>query len=247
MVFPKQKILKLAGYSDDYFLKDCKDSCFSDLIYFKEENVLNGSYGKHYGLFEVKDFLKDNKTLKSIAKKALDAYERAKMSTWNFPFSIQEWINSTYGKSKIYLSNHDIIDNRLNGIMLSKPDLPTMPLWFKGFNGWTTHKCSYSQLTISEFQAVITHILSLSNFADILLEYNNNVEKDYNEFVLDSPMEPCLERPILIYLSGNDDCSFSKTVSTLEDARIIYDILLEKGKTDDFHSLIKNLGFLFSN
>ena len=71
-MFPEKPVLKLKNKDLQAYLDSLsKGSDFCDLIYFKDEDVLAGSFDLHYGLFTVKD-RSDDKTLKSIIEVCAD-------------------------------------------------------------------------------------------------------------------------------------------------------------------------------
>lgn len=237
---------------------------FFDFIFFKEENVLCGSYEEHYGLLEVTDYSKkknDPIVLKSIAEQLSESRDSSYKNTYNYPYAIQQYIAEAYGKnSKTYFSNHKSIRNQCrfdthtwkgsfiedSALIQSLPEdiKPSAP-------DWEEHKCSSNTLSNKELIEVTLYINSLPNSKDIFEHIEKEVEKDYldtfDEVASDKASYPSIERPIIVRLAGNDDTSYSKAVATPEEAYEVYKALKERGNSEEFHSLIKQLKMSFTN
>jgi hypothetical protein len=254
MSFPKKKklVLKIDLDSQEYLDSLTKHYDFSDLIYFHEKNALCGSFDNHYGLFTVSDYSKKNKnknnTLKSIVEILKGYHDHASSSIFNFPHLVQKMIKETFETdSKEYVSNYKIIKDSNQGTFIAVNEIQKMPEWFEGFDKWEKHTCSESKLSTFELIEVIQYMTYHSQSESLFKEYYENVNNAYLRMFNDSISTPSLEKPIYVHLSGNDDCSYGKVVGSMEDAKMIYDILLKEGRTTNLRVLIKKLGFIFTN
>jgi hypothetical protein len=250
MSFHKNKklVLKIDLDSQDYLDSLSKNCDFSDLIYFYEKNALHGSFDNHYGLFTVSNYSKKNNTLKSIVDVLKGYHDHASSSIYSFPSLVQKMIKETFGTdSKEYFSNYKIIKDSNQGTFIAANEIQKMPEWFEGFDKWEKHTCSETQLSTFELIEVIQYMTYHSQSESLFKEYYDNVNNTYLRMLYDSISSPSLEKPVYVHLSGNDDCSYGKVVGSMEDARMIYDILVKEGGTTNIRVLIKKLGFVFTN
>ena len=243
-MFPEKVNLKLKDESlQNYIDSLSKDSDFCDLIYFKEENVLSGSFDQHYGLFTVKDRSND-KTVQSIVEICADYKNYLYSSMYSFPYEIQQYIKSIIPED--FIHNYETVKDKESGCLINIKNTNHLPEWFS-FDNWKKIKCSITRLDAEDLIQVIQYIHTFKNSTEIFQEYYKKVEEQYNSFLKEVDAIASIERPISISLIGTDDTSYGKCVESLEDAKMIYDILKNKGKTDDFYDLIKKLNFVFTN
>lgn len=247
--------LELSGDDDSLqnylYSMDRNDKDFTGLVYFKDEGVLCGSFDNYYGFVSITNYKNDlfqqlnagssYANLKSTVTALLEWKERAYKLSYNFPYSIQEYINKKWNfKSQQYLSNNPT--ERTARFFVSEQDLPEMPDWIS-FDECEKHLCSRSELTSEQLVDVIQYISSLSNASEIMKEYHEKVENSYQSYLHEVDCYPTYEKPVLFSIDGTDDCSYQKCFSNIGEARIAYEILKQRGKTDDFHDIIKDLGF----
>lgn len=243
-MFPEKPVLKLKDEDLQAYLDSLsKGSDFCDLIYFKDEDVLSGSFDNHYGLFTLKDN-SDNKTLKSVIEICADYKNYLYSSKYSFPYKVQEYIETIIPID--YISSYEIVKHREQGSLINIRNTQNLPEWVS-FDNWEKCQCSPSSLDPEELIQVIQYIHTFKNSYEIFQEYYDKVNEQYQSFIEKSNEINCIERPIQLSLKGTDDCSYGRSVETLEDAKIIFDTLKDKGKTEDFHDLIKRLGFVFTN
>lgn len=243
-MFSKKPGLKLTDKEMQPYLDSIsKDSDFCDLIYFKEEDVLSGSFDKHYGLFTLKD-LSNDKTLKSIIHICADYKNYLYSSTFSFPYQVQEYIKTIIPFD--YISSYEIAKHREQGSLINLKNTQNLPEWVT-FDNWKKCQCQPSTLDSEELIQVIQYIHTLNYSDEIFEKYYDLVKKEYQSFIDESNGISCIERPIYLSLYGTDDSSYGRAVESLEDAKMIYDTLKNKGKTYNFYELIKKLGFVFTN
>lgn len=243
-MFPEKPVLKLKNKDLQAYLDSLsKGSDFCDLIYFKDEDVLAGSFDRHYGLFTVKD-RSDDKTLKSIIEVCADYKNYLYSSIYSFPHQVQEYVKTIIPID--YISSYEIAKHREQGSLINIKNTQNLPDWVS-FDNWKKCQCSPGNLDPEELIQVIQYIHTFKNSDEIFEKYYDKVKKQYQSFINESNEITCIERPISISIHGTDDCSYGRSVESLEDAKMIYDILKNKGKTDNFYELIKSLGFVFTN
>jgi hypothetical protein len=140
-------------------------------------------YTKHEGL----------KTEKQIIK---DCENYVKLSVFNFPYELKEYIKNLSGKHRY-------------------------------------------QLTKKEREFLITKMSK-----EELKEYNEKVECDLNHFLKESLQGyPSIEKPFRIYMSGNDDLSYSAVFETNEKMMEAFENIV----LNPFKTTMDKYNFIFTN
>lgn len=247
--------LELNGDDDSFqsylYSMDRNDKDFTGLVYFKDKGVLCGSFDNYYGFVSIENYKNDlfqqlnsgssHVNLKSTVTSLLDWKEKEYKSLYSFPYSIQKYIDDKWNfKSQQYLSNNPT--ERTARFFVSEQDLPEMPDWIN-FDECEKHLCSRSELTSEQLVDVIQYISSLPNASEIMKEYHDKVENSYHSYLKEIGCYPTYERPVVFTINGTDDFSYQKCFSNIGEARIAYEILKQRGKTDNFHNIMDDLGF----
>ena len=241
----RQLTLKIDTDSQAYLDSLIKDTLFADLIYLRDENSLCGSFDKHYGLFFIKDH-SGRSDLKSIVTQLTEYKNNQYSSKFNFPYisGVREFIDSILKED--YITNFKSVKRPQMGDLINFTDIPKLPDWVD-LSTWEETKCSPSQLNNIQLIQVIQYIENLPNSNEIMEEYHKMVENSYNNFLSEVNSTISLERPIQVSLYGNDDTSYGKTVSSIQEALFIYNALLQRADKQDIYSIVEELNLSFTN
>jgi len=202
-----------------YFKRNRKDCLLIDAIDFGEESYfLDGPFEDNMGLVYIY-YDSPAKTFKEICEETTKSVKRKPIF---YPYHVANKIYKYFGIDGENKSEYWY--NRKTGNSISNIDIKAGSS--KEGYSFNNDYCTLFVETENGLK-LIKSILTEQELYEIEDVTNSRIEKMIQEML---HIESCKERPYSVYLCGNDDASWTKTFSTLEEAKLLILDLKKYGK-----------------